>query len=111
MERQFVTYPIAKLLKELKYNEPCLAYHHSREGFYLLDSPNDDDLPTNLGAFSDTGESEKHLFTAPLWQQVIDWILLEKNHVIQYRTKNRELMEKEIIDILNYILEKEKTNN
>ena len=66
MKEQFVTYEIALALKELGFDEECLAYfnndkyhdlHHScenvMEGNFVINNYNE--------------------LKAPLWQQVIDW--------------------------------------
>ena len=67
MKKQFVPYEIALKLKELSFDEECLAYfsndkyhdlHHScenvMEGDFVINNYNE--------------------LKAPLWQQVIDWI-------------------------------------
>ena len=66
MEKQFVPYEIALKLKQLGFDDPCLAYfsndkyhdlHHScenvMEGNFVINNYNE--------------------LKAPLWQQVIDW--------------------------------------
>lgn len=62
MKKQFVTYEIALKLKELGFDERCLALYKSidkcleyRKHYYRNKS-----LPYNK-------------YSAPLWQQVIDW--------------------------------------
>ena len=75
MEKQFVTYDIAKTLKELGFNEPCF-------GFY------DDTRELNCGFSGSKGyiystfthNVRKTIVIAPLWQQVIDW-LREKHYI------------------------------
>ena len=71
MKEQFVTYEIALKLKELGFDDPCLAYfsndkyhdlHHScenvMEGNFVINNYNE--------------------LKTPLWQQVIDWFRDEK---------------------------------
>jgi hypothetical protein len=60
MEKQFVTYEIAKALKELGFNEKCFGYFNEDKiiVFSIID-PN----------------KRKEIIFVPLWQQVIDWFL------------------------------------
>lgn len=71
----FVTYDIALKLKELGFNEECVGYFHSVEFSWVED----------LTRGATTTNSQQNLYesdcTAPLWQQVIDW-LLEKYSLI-----------------------------
>lgn len=62
MKDQFVTYEIAKKLKELGFNEMCL-------GRYTLSQ--DLQYPQSWKNSQVMGAS------APLWQQAIDWLLKE----------------------------------
>lgn len=73
MEKQFVTYEIALLLKELGFNEMCLGMYikiqlHKARFKYMLD-------------ICKTNDSISKFFihqpgncAAPLWQQAIDWL-------------------------------------
>lgn len=69
MVDQFVTYEIASKLKELGFNEKCLAYHFTLNGrvweFALKEEYDTMDEELNIGS--------KFTILAPLWQQVIDW--------------------------------------
>jgi hypothetical protein len=61
MEKQFCTYEIALKLKELGFNENCIATFGENQVFDLQDfEQNYDTFPS-------------HIIAAPLWQQVIDW--------------------------------------
>lgn len=81
MKNQFVTYEIAKKLKELGFNEMCLAV-------YCRDISEDKTNPDLL--FLDQTENEQRAFSntqmasvcAPLWQQVIDWLRESHNKEI-----------------------------
>lgn len=57
MKEQFVTYEIALKLKELGFDEPCLAYFEDKELMH--------GMLNNLG--------KRRYLVSPLWQQVIDW--------------------------------------
>ena len=66
IKEQFVTYEIALKLKELGFNEECLAYYHDKSEPYLCRY-----LDSNNGAFN---INCRHVLfdtdcTAPLWQQ------------------------------------------
>ena len=62
MKDKFVTYPIALMLKELGYDEECLA---SFEG-------NTFGLVANYTKCKNSLEATE--VTAPLWQDAIDWL-------------------------------------
>ncbi len=96
MQKQFVTYEIATMLKELGFDEPCLyafceeggwnKYKRERERItYILKT---DGSP--FGTFFAGKNWNKEIIvntkskiqcSAPLWQQVIDW-LREKHHLV-----------------------------
>ena len=65
MREQFVTYEIARSLKELGFNETTMAFFANEELF-----------PKSM--FEDN--KSKWYISAPLWQQVIDW-LWEKHKI------------------------------
>lgn len=69
MQKQFVTYRIALKLKELGFDEECLG------DYYIIPS---DKTPNPNGEFLglkyEDVSSYTKLVSAPLWQQVIDWI-------------------------------------
>ena len=101
MEKQFVTYEIALKLKELGFDEECLAYYTSpsqnevyldKDGektrFCLLSRKISGELKGQgsvrnylfqwlLDNDKTSGELHTlaHSVTAPLWQQVIDWFI------------------------------------
>ena len=77
MENEFVTYEIAKLLKELNFDEPCLAWYYFNEenSSYALNSFKQDyGDKFDWWKYSelDSDVYVDHLI-APLWQQAIDW--------------------------------------
>ena len=71
MEEQFVTYEIALKLKELGFDECCLAVYFKNK-FQLVKGFNINNV--NLHEASEMGA-----ILAPLWQQVIDWLREELN--------------------------------
>jgi hypothetical protein len=81
MESQFVPYEIALKLKQNGFDEPCFGTYNSFGVFtrsnseYPLDKNSVqlyDDLW--LEAIKPFGHTPDMLCTAPLWQQVIDWL-------------------------------------
>jgi hypothetical protein len=70
MKEQFVTYEIALRLKELGFNEECFGYFDENSEFNMFEYF---DLERqNSTIQSDYGGIKQ--CTAPLWQQVIDWL-------------------------------------
>ena len=73
MEKEFVPYELALKLKELGFNEYCLA-------FYWTDT-------TQLVCDNDfTGKHSGVHLQAPLWQQAFDW--LETKHKLYHIIDN-----------------------
>jgi hypothetical protein len=69
MKEQFVTYEIAKLLKELGFNEPCMKYIYTGNTAVNIDTYHEC-LPRLAYYFN----KEDMCISIPLWQQVIDWL-------------------------------------
>ena len=65
MERQFVTYEIAKQLKELGFDECCLAVYF-KDKFQLVKGFNINNVDLYVA-------DEFGGILAPVWQQAIDW--------------------------------------
>lgn len=80
MEDKFVPYPIALMLKELGYNEPCLAWfgvseilnHVGEIKLYMVGQPNNYEIYTTKTEYFFCNQKDTDV-DAPLWQQVIDW--------------------------------------
>jgi len=78
MEKQFVTYDIALTLKELGFDEPCMAR------FEIRTNELTEVMSPKLQMFVRTESQEEfswQICSAPLWQQVIDWFM-EKYDII-----------------------------
>lgn len=71
MKKQFVTYEIAKQLKELGFDEECFGYYHVNEGY----------TKGYAFCYSENTRTSDCSVLAPLWQQVIDFIW-EKYHIL-----------------------------
>ena len=71
MKEQFVTYEIAKQLKEKGFDEPCFGLYNIYETYGQYGIINIGDLHlTNVNR----GFKSDNAIIAPLWQQVIDWL-------------------------------------
>jgi hypothetical protein len=70
MEKQFVTYEITKDLKELGFDEPCLAYYDD-EHLTILDSRFLSE--SEICSVRSSSWDDPRFIAAPLHQQVIDW--------------------------------------
>ena len=74
MKEQFVTYEIALALKELGFDEKCIAF------YYIFD----DEEKFLISTISNTNSSwDNGYISAPLWQQVIDWFREKHDIVIE----------------------------
>ena len=81
MVKQFATYEIALKLKELGFDEECLAW------YYLpANATNENDYILALD--SETPENQVVYIKAPLWQQVIDWFREKHNLLISISRLN-----------------------
>ena len=74
MEKQFVTYEIALKLKELGFDESCLAVYF-KDKFQLVKGFNINNVDLHVA-------NEFGGILAPLWQQVIDFFRNEYNMII-----------------------------
>jgi len=72
MQKQFVTYEIAKSLKELGFDEKCLGYYRNPDEFFITE--NGRGFNYNKASWA---------ISAPLRQQVMDW--LEQFYIIEFR--------------------------
>ena len=70
MKEQFVTYEIALKLKELGFDEECFGRYEGAD--YYLEKWNEVKLEPTHTTSQNTFSWQ--LASAPLWQQVIDWI-------------------------------------
>lgn len=95
IENLFVSYEIAKQLKEKGFNELCLAYHHSHHGFTLWDAPSDN----GEGYYMKNSEFTNGGLAYPLYQQAIDFIY-EKYKIAILYSPQKDILE---IDILRAI--------
>lgn len=89
MQKQFVTYDIAVSLKEKGFKEKCIAWYYNPKGndpdLFLVEynqaednnsvflDPEDKKMK-GVGNWKDICEERKYSCSAPLWQQVIEWI-------------------------------------
>jgi hypothetical protein len=93
MKKQFVTYPIALKLKELRFSEPCLGYYPPlKKELTIWYNPE----ITNEGEF----------VLAPLWQQVIDWLEEEHNIYIWKQPINSFVDDEEDLNSCIFLFKK-----
>ena len=71
MKEQFVSYEIALKLKELGFDECCLAVYF-KDKFQLIKGFNINNVDLHVA-------NEMDAILAPLWSQVIDWFLINYN--------------------------------
>ena len=85
MKKQFVTYEIASKLKELSFDEQCLAVYRDRWNDFgiTLISQSIEIKGSQSMKLYDISNNEM-ICLAPLWQQIIDWFR-EKDIVIEVR--------------------------
>ena len=89
-EKQFVSYDVAVKLKELNYNEDCLAM------FSIIDEDQPDYHKLKIFSFDITGRQFFELgfekgwaIKAPLWSEVIDWF--REKHNIHFHINLHDL--------------------
>jgi hypothetical protein len=70
MKKEFVTYEIAVAFKELGFDESCLGLYSDEELDYEIPHK-------EIGEARNSSWDDSRFVTAPLWQQVIDWMLNE----------------------------------
>lgn len=99
MQEQFVTYEISLKLKELGFDEECLASYYtddernySKNGEYdvrkkLSSSIDFDPFKNDFDNFYKNSDKDYYV-AAPLWQQVIDWFRKEYDMFIQINPNN-----------------------
>ena len=77
MKEQFCTFDIALKLKELGFDEKCFGYF--KEG----DITGNHELTYSVGIHNRvTQKFNSGTIAAPLWQQVVDWLLKDKKLLI-----------------------------
>jgi len=101
MKHLFVTYAIALMLKEAKFNEPCIAGYDewTEEGEEVQLKA----IVNEFGILS--GITPQHLaytICAPSYQQVIDWILEKHNANITVHKEFEGKWYWRVVDIKDY---------
>jgi len=72
MKEQFVTYEIALAVKELGFDEECIAFWFNKEKKLSIETEYRGMLLAQRNKNSNFNQDCNYL-SAPLWQQVIDW--------------------------------------
>ncbi len=85
MEKQFVTYDIASKLRDLEYDESCIAYFDGNKVLHAMGTPFSFDEPQRFGSFIPSIQkgASSVLVGAPLWQEAVDWLADKHNLHIQ----------------------------
>lgn len=79
MENKFVSYKIALLLKQLGYNNPCIALYNSAQKISKI----------NYLTFRNTDpELKKYHCAAPLWLDALDWLRVNYGVMITIKSSN-----------------------
>lgn len=86
MKDQFVTYEIAKYLKDLGFDEPCLGIYNGMQEIYC-DSKIEHFTSQEKVQYI-FGNDKVNVILAPLWQQVIDWFREKYNIFIDIQHQN-----------------------
>lgn len=70
MKEQFTDYDTAKMLKELGFDERCMAFHHEGTMYSFGDDKDNEFVLTHKHS---TCNSKKTI-CLPLWQQIEEWL-------------------------------------
>jgi hypothetical protein len=78
----FVTYDIAKSLKDLGFNEKCFGYFNEKKSFFHHEHPQafytrNDSVESYCTNIFSKRVTRANACQAPLWQQVTDWLRIE----------------------------------
>ena len=71
MNHLFLPYHLAVLAKEKGFNEDCLAYYDATKLFWIRQNYH---------------ESQEGEITAPLYQQIVDWLRTKNISITEYLT-------------------------
>lgn len=93
LEKEFVTYEIGFKLKELGFDKICLAVHYKGK-LQLVKNFNINNVDLYVA-------NEFSGILAPLWQQVIDWMLIIHGLSIEFNVCNDAKFHYEILSWAN----------
>lgn len=101
MQNLFVSYEIAKQLKEKGFDVPCFATYNKEKKLnglplYDMEDKSADALTYNW----QNSKIHESVITAPLYQQVIDWIYLKYSIILIYNIDKKQ-MDKDILRVIN----------
>lgn len=93
MEKEFVTYEIALKLKELGFDEPCIAYWKNNKEWHHPILCSEFKLDNSRTDFYNQCNNNEEI-SAPLYQQVIEWFIktYKINCVAGYTNDDEEFM-------------------
>lgn len=79
IEKEFVSYEIASQLKEIEFDEECLAgWEKFWNGFQIHIPSGHHSSVSKIPFYKKYSASNEHIIKAPLYQQVISWFLERK---------------------------------
>lgn len=105
LERLFVTYPIAKKLKELKFYDGVMAYFKEdkrKPGEFGLWPSMDPEFHVKYQYGQQNKLMPETLTSAPTHQQVVDWLRKKHNIVIEVSLYYKEDKNSWTYDIMEY---------
>lgn len=97
---QFVLHYLAKELKDIGFDEPCIAFYNHEEEVNTFEQ----DLNQNATLYRHS-EIKPEIVLAPLTQQVIDWFWEKHNVGLEY-CPQKDIMDIEIMKAIESIKEK-----
>lgn len=100
MKKQFVTYEIALKLKELGFDEECLAYFNN-DKYRDLICTCENGMDGDFTVHHYSGD-----VNAPLWQQVIDWFIENYNIYIWEQPINSFIEDEEELNSCIFIYQR-----
>jgi hypothetical protein len=87
MKEQFVTYPIAKQLKKLGFDNDCFAYFN-KDGKLVAVNKWDRNFGFHVISNKDITDLTSEIILAPLWQQVQRWLREKHNLHVDIQNVN-----------------------
>jgi len=82
MKKQYCTYEISYDLKELGFDDPCMAVYYPNSVWYQYSK--------KLGIRNSEKGDKTFICTSPMWQQSIDFIREKYNYDIQICFKHQD---------------------
>ena len=89
LQSEFIPYIKALALKELGFNEPCIAWYNTKNEFYMVYQPGYiNGKKTNYIATNINYNNTDETCSAPLYQQVFKWFRENHNYNTEVGYRN-----------------------